>query len=94
MGAPYKVRYHYLVVENDIPKLDSFWRKEIKGAIEKKLTTAPETFGEPLRRSIRGYRKLRVGDFRVIFKIENRVVKILIIKHRSVIYREVHKRIY
>ena len=94
MGSLYEVDYHYLVAERDIPRLDSFWRKEIKMAIEKKLATTPETFGEPLRRSLKGYRKLRVGDYRVVFRIEKQTVKILIIEHHSVIYREVYKRVH
>lgn len=93
MESVYEVKYHHLVVEKDIPHLDSFWQKEIKTAIEKKLMTAPETFGEPLRRSLKGYRKLRVGNYRIVFKIKIRTLKVLIIEHRSVVYREVSRRL-
>ncbi|MEK7615924.1 MAG: type II toxin-antitoxin system RelE/ParE family toxin [Patescibacteria group bacterium] len=89
----FTIRYHELVVRNDIPELPKRMRDRIKQAIETRLTTEPELYGKPLRRSLHGYRKLRVGDHRVIFKIEKRVVKILIIQHRSVIYQNVWKRI-
>lgn len=85
-GAGYAVQYHPLVVRQDIPKLDAVMRRRIKGAIEHKLTTDPETFGVPLRRSLRGYRKLRVGDYRVVFRISGATVYILAIMHRSVVY--------
>lgn len=89
----FKVSYHYLVVEDDIPKLSAVWKKNIRQAIETKLTTQPEVYGKPLRHSLKNYRKLRVGDYRVIFKIEGSNVKIFIIQHRSKVYSGVEKRI-
>lgn len=66
--------------------------KRIKEAIEQKLTTRPEDFGVPLRRSIKGFRKLRVGSFRIVFKISDPVIYILTIQHRSVVYQTAKKR--
>lgn len=82
----FEIFYHQLVVKKDIPKLPGTIRERIKRAIEEKLTTHPEKFGRPLRRSLKGFRKLRVGDYRVLFRIENQIVKILLIQHRSVVY--------
>jgi len=82
----YSIFYHTKVVSEDLQKLDSVWKKKIRNAIEGKLTTSPELYGKPLRRSLSGYRKLRVGDYRVIFKIEKQTVIILIIAHRSVVH--------
>lgn len=93
MEVNFNIEYHQAVVREDIPKLSSSMRERAKQAIEEKLMTHPELFGKPLRRSIKGYRKLRVGDYRVIFKIAGSVVRILIIQHRSVVYTMVHKRI-
>lgn len=89
----FNVVYHYLVVSHDIPKLSSEWKKKIKRAIEDRLSTHPDLYGRPLRRSLKGYRKLRVDDYRIIFNIEKNTVKILIIQHRSIVYDEVSKRI-
>lgn len=88
----YKIVYHSKVVSNDIPRLSSEWREKIRFVIEQRLTTYPDLYGKPLRRSLKGYRKLRAGDYRVIFKIEKSTVKILIIQHRSFVYEEVEKR--
>ena len=85
--------YHYLVVDEDIPKITSFWRKKIKSTIEERLVTRPDTYGKPLRRSLKGYRKLRVGDYRVIYRIERGTVKIFVIEHRSVVCETAEKRI-
>ncbi len=87
------VVYHHLVVRDDIPKLSSEWKEKVERAIERRLTTRPDLYGKPLRRSLKGYRKLRVGDYRIIFRVENSMVKVLVIQHRSVAYTEAEKRV-
>ena len=62
-------------------------------SMQEKLTENPETFGKPLRRSLKGYWKLRVGDYRIIFKIQGKTVKIMIIGHRSTVYEKAEGRI-
>ncbi len=88
----FKIVYHPLVVRDDIPKLSPEWKTKIQKAIEERLTTRPEIYGKPLRRSLKGYRKLRVGDYRVIFLLEKNLIKILVIQHRSVVYDRINKR--
>ena len=89
----FEIQYQQAVFENDIPKLPKTIKERIKSAIETKLTTQPEVYGKPLRRSLKGYRKLRVGDFRIIFRIEDNKVKIFIIQHRSVVYKKAKIRL-
>ncbi|MBT4384361.1 type II toxin-antitoxin system RelE/ParE family toxin [Candidatus Peregrinibacteria bacterium] len=93
MGMTFVIQYAEEVVKEDIPKLSSDVKKRIRVAIEKKLTTEPEKFGKPLRKSLKGYRKLRVGNYRVIFRIEKKLIKIFAIGHRSVIYGDAQKRL-
>ena len=87
MVIVFEIFYHTDVVKKDIPKIDDVWRQKIKSAIETKLRTKPELYGKPLRRSLKNYRKLRVGNYRVIFRLEGKTVKVLAIKHRSVVYK-------
>lgn len=89
----FEIIYHPLVARDDIPKLSEEWKTKIQKAIEERLTAHPETYGKPLRKSLKGYRKLRVGDYRVIFLLEKTTVRILIIQHRSVVYNRINKRI-
>jgi len=89
----FEIKYHADVVNEDIPKITLAWKKKIRIAIDQKLTVEPETFGKPLRRSLKGYRRLRVGDYRVVFRIERTTVKVLLIEHRSVVYKNVEKRV-
>ena len=60
----------------------------IKKAIENRLTTDPIGFGKPLRYSLKGYRRLRVSDYRIVYRIEQEahMVVIVAIKHRKDIY--------
>lgn len=88
----FEVVYHHLAVKEDIPRLFLFWKEKIRSAIESKLTPKPEVFGKPLRRSLKGYWKLRVGDYRIIYRIEKAKIKILVIRHRSVVYESAEKR--
>ncbi len=89
---PFKLRYHPDVKNIDIPLLDAKLRVRIKNAIESRLAIAPHLYGEPLRKTLRGYWKLRVGDYRVIFKIVGEEVWILGIIHRKKVYEEIKKR--
>lgn len=80
------------MIKEDISKLSAAWKQKIQRAIETRLMTQPEFYGKPLRKSLKGYRKLRVGDYRVIFRIEDTTVKIFMVAHRSVVYNKVNKR--
>ena len=82
----YLIEYHELVVKEDIPRLGKKEKDRVRKSIESKLVSVPETFGKPLRRSLKGYRSLRVGDYRVVFKVVGKVVRVLAIKHRSRVY--------
>ena len=93
MALNFEISYHTKVVKEDILSLSLVWRDKIKFAIEEKLTIAPDFFGKPLRRSLKGYRKLRVGDYRVVFRIDKNRVYVLAIMHRSIIYKKVTKRL-
>lgn len=86
METTYTIVYHPLVVRKDIPSLDASIKQRIRKAIETKLISAPDLFSLPLRRSLKGYRKLRVGDYRVVFRIEKQRILVLAILHRSVAY--------
>jgi len=68
---------------NEIHNLDSTIGILILRAIEEKLVRAPEAFGKPLRRSLRLIRVLRVGDWRILFQLKERVVYVVTVRHRK-----------
>ena len=82
----YQIQYAEEVVREDIPKLPKANREQIKTAIEQRLTVDPLGFGKPLRYSLRGHRRLRVGDWRVIYRIESGRVFVVKIGNRKEVY--------
>jgi mRNA interferase RelE/StbE len=90
---PYALRYHPDVRAVDIPLLNETLRKRIKKAIEDRLITAPQQYGEPLRKTLKGYWKLRVGDYRVCFKVVEQEVWIFGIINRKDVYNSILNRI-
>ena len=89
----YQILYADKVAKIDIPKISSLYKIRIRKAIEFKLVTRPDLYGKPLRRTLKGYFKLRVGDYRIVFRIENKKVKILAIAHRKIVYEIISKRV-
>ncbi len=89
----FELRYHPDVKSDDIPRLDGKMKARIKKAIETRLATAPHQYGEPLRKTLHGYWKMRVGDYRVVFKIVDEEVWILGIMHRKKVYEAIEKRL-
>jgi mRNA interferase RelE/StbE len=85
----YRIEYLESVVAVDIPRLSKAVQRRIKKAIETKLSSHPIEFGKPLRYSLKGARRLRVGDYRVIFTIElDDLVLIVKIGHRREVYEK------
>ncbi len=88
----FRLLYHPDVKTVDIPELDSRVKKRIRNAIESRLATAPHQYGEPLRKTLKGYWKLRVGHYRVVYRIKGVEVWILGIIHRKDVYRKIAGR--
>lgn len=84
----YTIEYLESVVEEDIASLPKNAKRQVQKAIEDRLKVDPVGFGKPLRYSLKGHRRLRVGDYRIVYRIEveNNRVLIIAIKHRKDIY--------
>jgi mRNA interferase RelE/StbE len=89
----WKLIYHPDVKAKDIPLLDSRFKIRIKTAIETRLAISPHQYGQPLRKTLKGYWKLRVGDYRVVFRIAKSEVWIFGIIHRKDVYKKIRKRV-
>ncbi len=90
---PYTLVYHPDVRSEDIPSINRDLRNRIARAIESRLTTEPERYGEPLRGTLKGYWRLRVGDYRVVFKVVRNEIWILAIIHRREVYERIARRL-
>jgi len=88
----YHLVYHADVEKVDLPRIDLKNKSMIKRAIEERLTTQPDVYGKPLQRTLKGYWKLRVGEYRVVFKLRGNELRILGIIYRKKVYRDIGKR--
>ena len=90
---PYTLRYHPRVADDDVPEIPANLRQRIGCSIERRLTTAPGQYGVPLKSSLKGYWKLRGGDYRAVFKTTASAVWILTILHRKAVYEKAVARV-
>jgi len=90
---PYLINYHK-AVKGDLKILEALIKARIKSAIETRLVVDPIKSGEPLRGNFKRFRKLRIGDYRIVYKVMQEAVLILGIGHRKYIYESIKNREY
>lgn len=75
-------------VEDDLRKIDRVTIKKIIARVETHLAADPKGLGKPLKGNFQGYWRYRWGDYRVIYKISEREIVILILRiaHRREVY--------
>ena len=81
--------YHLIYhpeIPNDLVAIPVNIKERIKRAIETRLLIDPISYGLPLRKSLQGHRKLRTGDYRVIYTIEGHKIFIWKTGHRKDVY--------
>ena len=87
----YEVLFHP-EFPDDIRRLPANVRERILSAVEKRLGKAPDQYGQRLRQSLHGYWKLRVGDYRVVYEVVRREVRVYGVMNRREVYGEIGKR--
>jgi mRNA interferase RelE/StbE len=75
----YTVVIDELVLKKDFKKIDSSDQRRLIRAIRKKLATKPRKYGEPLSGDFAGLWKLRVGQYRIIYKVEQNRIQVYVI---------------
>jgi mRNA interferase RelE/StbE len=83
-------------VDNDLESVGPAAAKRIMRTINEKLTKAPEKFGAPLSNNLKDFRKLRIGDFRVVYQVLNKKVIVFVLavgpRRDKEIYRSASNR--
>ncbi len=83
-------------VEEDLLSLSPSMASRVVRAIDKKLTRAPLDFGIPLSGNLADFRKLRVGDCRVVYRVFKEQVQVFVLavgpRRDNEIYRMAGKR--
>ena len=76
-------------VEDDLKNLPAALKRKIIDRIERYLAQNPRILGKPLIGSFKGFWSYRYSDFRVIYRISDEEILIVVarIGHRKEIYR-------
>ena len=86
-----------LVFSEDFRRIDHKDQQRIIRAIRQKLVIDPEGYGSPLKGPFKGFWKLRVGEFRVVYSIDKGKVEVYVIaagfRRNEEVYREAAKRL-
>lgn len=76
---------------DELRRLDRATAARIVRTLETRITALddPRTLGAPLRGEHAGYWRYRIGDYRVIARIEDQRITILVVRvgHRREVYR-------
>ena len=88
----YEVELRPDVVGEDLTKIPANIRARIIRAVERRLTTEPTRYGVRLSQTLGGLWKVRVGDYRILYEIEEEKVTVWAIRHRKDVYDEAEKR--
>lgn len=87
MEIIWKIEYKQSV-KKDLKSISKDMQYLIKKAVEERLMVDPLRFGLPLRQNLKGYMKLLVGGYRIIYSITRKTVTVHVIKvgHRKDVY--------
>ena len=81
----YNIQYKKSV-EKDLARLGKAEAKQVLDKIEKELTTHPDRY-PTLKGPFAGMRKMRMGDYRIIYVVLDKDVVILRVGNRREIYK-------
>ena len=91
----WRILYHH-AVEEDLESVAPSAARRIVKAINAKLVLSPMDFGMPLSGNLANFRKLRVGDYRVVYQVREKTVVVYVLavgpRRDKEIYRAALKR--
>lgn len=78
-------------IKKDLKQLSPEVKSIIEQVINEKLKVDPIKFGTPLRKTLKGLFKLRIGNYRLVYSIQKQTITVFVIKiaHRRDVYKKV-----
>lgn len=91
------VEFHHDVLD-DLDQLGVPAAARILKAIEERIENGePDKIGKALRGSLAGFRRIRVGDTRIVYRVDKGAVEILIVavgaRRDEEVYKDAEKRV-
>ncbi len=97
MKPVWKIHIHKLVLSEDFRSINHSDQRLILKSIRKKLSVDPHNYGKPLLGELKGYWRLRCGDYRAIYRINLEAIEVLVIKigirRDEQVYRDMFQRL-
>lgn len=94
MNGPARYRVaHHQDLPRDLAAIPRNVVERIVDAIESRLGADPARYGQRLRRSLRGFWKMRIGDYRVVYEIVGDEVRVHGVMHRRDVYPRIVSRV-
>lgn len=75
----YQIFFHKLVIKEDLKKISPSDERRLKRVIHKKLTENPQAFGKPLVGDLKGFYRLRVDPYRIVYRVDGQKVMVFIL---------------
>lgn len=72
---------------------DDELRGRLVGAIDR-LKRDPFPAGAETIKGAPGYRRVRVGDYRIVYNVDHRGVEVALISHRKDVYRKLYRLLW
>ena len=93
----WQIKIHHLVLKEDCKNIPVAHQKQIFKTIVKKLSLDPQAYGKPLAGEFVGYWRLRVEDYRVVYRIEKQEIIVFVmrvgIRKDDRVYQELFSRL-
>ncbi|MDR2831618.1 MAG: type II toxin-antitoxin system RelE/ParE family toxin [Rickettsiales bacterium] len=89
-NKPYTIKYLKHVLKRNLPSLPEAIKSTIKEAIRECLATDPIGNGVLLRNRLKGHRRMRIDDYRIVYRVNIAKCKVTIVSigHRDNIYKQ------
>jgi mRNA interferase RelE/StbE len=92
----WNVQFHP-AVENDLKQLGSAEAKRVLKVVRERIATGePDKIGKPLRGALAGYRRIRTGDVRIVYRVNGtEIILVLCVGARrdEEVYNSATKRV-
>lgn len=93
----WRIKIHPLVIKEDFKEIPVQQQTTLLNTIQKKLSFDPRAYGRSLKGEFSGYWRLRIGDYRVVYKIVDEEIIVSVIKvgirKDDKVYRELFFRL-
>ena len=93
----WRLIYHHEVAD-DLEELGRYQARAALKAIETRIRDGePEKTGKPLAGELAGCRRIRTGDVRIVYRVHDDIIEVLIVavgpRRNDEVYRTARKRI-